>query len=168
MRVSSIISIFIQSLPTHDDPLWLLTVISVTSSFQDHVRNTRRSFSKTILFATDPKTGDVKVTKSLPQDVSSDIQATLLSPSRTLTAILRETSNDGTKKRFVEIWSTQESRLVEELEVTSLHGSFYGSCMLTSFELSYPLFDETLQISSWTYSRLQIPLFLTIGERSGV
>ncbi|EIM89069.1 alpha/beta-hydrolase [Stereum hirsutum FP-91666 SS1] len=111
-------------------------VISVTSSFQDHIRNTRRSFLKTIFFATEWETGDLKVTRSLPQDVSSDIQATLYSPSRTFNAILRETSTDGIKKRFVEIWYTQESRLEAELEVTSLHGSFYSSSDFKSLSFS--------------------------------
>lgn len=98
---------------------------------------------KTIFFATELETGDLKVTRSLPQDIPSDIQATLYSPSRTFNAILRETSTDGTKKRFVEIWYTQESRLEAELEVTSLHGSFYSSCMSTSFKTPYHSFDKS-------------------------
>lgn len=69
----------------------------------------------------------MKISTSLPQDVSSDVKSTLHSPSGRLIAVLRETSGEGDKKRFVEIWSAANSRLEAQLEVTSVHGAFYSS-----------------------------------------
>ncbi|EIM89231.1 alpha/beta-hydrolase [Stereum hirsutum FP-91666 SS1] len=102
-------------------------VIIVTSSVQDHLRNTKRSFTKTLLYAPGKSESDLKVSRSLPQDTSSDVKSTLHSPSGASIAILRETSGDSGKKRFVEIWSAANSQLEAQLEVTSVHGAFYSS-----------------------------------------
>lgn len=99
----------------------------MTSSVQDHLRNTKRSFTKTLLYASGTSDSDLKVTRSLPQDTSSDVKSTLHSPSGASIAILRETSGDSGKKRFVEIWSAVNSQLEAHLEVTSVHGAFYSS-----------------------------------------
>lgn len=103
------------------------SVIIVTSSVQDHIRNTKRSSAKTLFYAHGTSDSGVKISKSLPQDVSADVKSTLHSPSGGLIAILRETPSDGDKKRFVEIWSAANSRLEAQLEVTSLHGAFHSS-----------------------------------------
>lgn len=104
----------------------------MTQSVQDHLRNTKRSFTKTLLYAPGTSESDLKVSRSLPQDTSSDVKSTLHSPSGTSIAILRETSGDGSKKRFVEIWSAANSQLEAQLEVTSVHGAFYSSREISS------------------------------------
>lgn len=57
---------------------------------------------------------------------TSDIVASVVSPSRNYFAVLRETADVGSvgsKKRYVEVWS--HDRVVASEEVTSTHGSFY-------------------------------------------
>lgn len=103
-----------------------MTVISVLSSVQDHIRNTKRSSSKTIFYTQTPD-GSFKSSKSIPQDVSSDVKSSIHSPSGTFNAVLRETSSEGDKKRFVEVWSTSNAALEAQLDVTSIHGAFHTS-----------------------------------------
>jgi hypothetical protein len=91
-------------------------VIRVTFSKQDHERNVKRSISKTI-FVTSPNT----LSSTLTQD-ASDIQISTVSPSKSRVAILRQTSDQDKKKKFVEIWAGD--RLEASREVSSTHGAF--------------------------------------------
>lgn len=138
----------------------------MTSSVQDHLRNTKRSFTKTLLYAPGTSESDLKVSTSLPQDSSSDVKSTLHSPSGALIAILRETSGDSGKKRFVEIWSAANSQLEAQLEVTSVHGAFYSSREIISiWPIQVQLQTDFLLSFS---SRLSFPLFLAFGDGSRV
>jgi hypothetical protein len=99
-------------------------VIRVTFSKQDHERNIKRYISKTI-FVKGPNT----VSASLAQD-ASDIKASTVSPSKSRVAILRETSDQDKKKRFIEIWAGD--RLEASQEVSSMHGAFLTGGKLIS------------------------------------
>jgi hypothetical protein len=88
-------------------------VIHVTFSKQDHERNVTRSISKTIFVTT--------LSSTLAQD-ASDIQTSTVSPSKSRVAILRQTSDQEKKKRFIEIWAGD--RLEASQEVSSTHGAF--------------------------------------------
>ncbi|THH10095.1 hypothetical protein EW146_g8478 [Bondarzewia mesenterica] len=112
-------------------------VVSVTSSTKDHTRNVKRSSSKTIFIRPklEPKPG-LDTLASLPQDVSPDVQASIISPSGKLTAILRETSNgsNGAKNRYVEIWA--RDKLEASTDVSKLHGPFYTDDYFSSLSFS--------------------------------
>ena len=99
-------------------------VIRVTFSKQDHERNIKRYISKTI-FVKGPNT----VSASFAQD-ASDIKASTVSPSKSRVAILRETSDQDKKKRFIEIWAGD--RLEASQEVSSTHGAFLTGGKLIS------------------------------------
>jgi acylaminoacyl-peptidase len=64
----------------------------------------------------------------LAQD-ASDIQASIVSPSKSRVAILRQTS-DQDKKKFIEIWAGD--RLEVSREVSSTHGTFLTEGELVS------------------------------------
>jgi len=91
-------------------------VIHVTFSKQDHERNVTRSISKSI-FVTSPNTSS----STLAQD-ASDIKASTVSPSKSRVAILRQTSDQDKKRRYIEIWA--DDRLEASQEVSSTHGTF--------------------------------------------
>ncbi|KAK0216321.1 acylaminoacyl-peptidase [Armillaria fumosa] len=103
------------------------TGVEITASIRDHVRNAKRTISKSIY------TSQGAVLSSLPQDIS-DVVLSSLSPSLKYRVILR--SKDG--KRFIELWT--EDRLVHLKDVTHLHGDFIGDEYLSSLSFS-PLED---------------------------
>ena len=93
-----------------------IPAIHITFSKKDHEQNLKRSFSKTV-FVTSSNT----VTLTLAQD-TTDVQASLVSPSKSRVAILRQTTDQDKKKRFVEIWAGD--RLEASQEVSGTHGAF--------------------------------------------
>ncbi|EGO20277.1 hypothetical protein SERLADRAFT_452969 [Serpula lacrymans var. lacrymans S7.9] len=106
----------LSELPVPTSPQFVSSdLIRVSFSVRDHQRNLKRSIQKTYFIT------PTSLSSSLSQD-SSDIQASLISPSNARTAVLRELSEQSGKKRFVEIWAG--SRLEASLLVTSTHGSF--------------------------------------------
>ncbi|KAI6003273.1 Alpha/Beta hydrolase protein [Pisolithus orientalis] len=112
-------------------------VIRVSYSVRDHERDTKRSISKTFTL-TRPESQPVDwtlVSSTVYQD-ASDVQASVLSPSKKRQAILREIAepSNGVKKRFVEIWA--DSRLEASLEVTKRHGPFHPDDYFKSLSFS--------------------------------
>ena len=107
----------------------LSPVIRVTFSKKDHERDMKRTFSKTIVV-----TNNELVISTLTQD-SSEIQASVISPSKSRVAILRKTESNGEKKRFVEIWC--DDRLEVSRNVTTSHGAFYteGTILTSDLQL---------------------------------
>lgn len=77
----------------------------------------KRTISKTIFVA-----GPNSVSSVLAHD-TSDVQASVVSPSKSRIAVLRKTSDQDKTKRFVEIWCGD--RLEASQEVTATHGPFY-------------------------------------------
>ncbi|KLO15567.1 hypothetical protein SCHPADRAFT_253490, partial [Schizopora paradoxa] len=104
------------------------TTIRVTTSVEDHLKNTYRSLVKYISVSP----SDAYATPA--QDLS-DAVATFPSPSGALLAVLRESTADGgEKKRFVEVWRGSSLQAVSE--VTKLHGSFYAQDFFASSSFS--------------------------------
>ncbi|KAK0237267.1 hypothetical protein EDD85DRAFT_836997 [Armillaria nabsnona] len=101
------------------------TGVEITTSIRDHVRNAKRTISKSIY------TSQGAVLSSLPQDVS-DVVLSSLFPTLKYRVVLR--SKDG--KRFIELWA--EDRLVHLKDVTNLHGDFIGDEYLSSLSFSPP------------------------------
>ncbi|KAG7443189.1 alpha/beta-hydrolase [Guyanagaster necrorhizus] len=99
------------------------TGIEIATSIRDHVRNSKRTMTKSIYASQ----GTIR--SSLPQDVS-DVVLSSLSPSLKYRAILR--SKEG--KRFIELWV--DDRLLHLKDVTSLHGDFSGDEYLSSLSFS--------------------------------
>ena len=117
-------------------------VIRVAFSKKDHQRDIKRSISKTI-FVTGPNT----VSSTLAQDIS-EIQASVVSPSKSRVAILRQISEHDKKKRFVEIWA--DDRLEASQEVTNIHGAFSTGGKLFSDHIdasSHRFLDVLLSLS---------------------
>ena len=98
-------------------------VVQVLSSSQDHIRNSKRTTSKTFFIQSNHPDRTFTAIASAGQDVSPEVIASTISPSGKLTAILRETITLGDKKRFVEIW--EDERLETSVDVTKAHGTFY-------------------------------------------
>ncbi|KAG6844248.1 hypothetical protein H0H87_008462 [Tephrocybe sp. NHM501043] len=102
-------------------------VLHVTSTLHDHVRNTRKVVSNSVVVS------ESGVTSSSLQDVGDEIAFTY-SPSRARRAVLREAKNEGKPKRFVEIWN--RNALEASIEVTEKHGAFYTDDHLASLTFS--------------------------------
>ncbi|TFK33329.1 Alpha/Beta hydrolase protein [Crucibulum laeve] len=102
-------------------------VIEVTYSVRDHVRNAKRTMSKTIVLS------DSSSTSSHLHDIS-DIVLSVLSPSRKKRAILREIKSDSQSKRIVEIWDYD--RVENSMDVTEKHGAFYADEYFASLAFS--------------------------------
>ena len=68
------------------------------------------------------------MSSTLAQD-ASDIQASIVSPSKSRVAILRQTS-DQDKKKFIEIWAGDRLEVLRE--VSSTHGAFLTEGELVS------------------------------------
>jgi acylaminoacyl-peptidase len=113
-------------------------VVQVLSSSQDHIRNSKRTTSKTFFIQSNHPDGTFTAIASAGQDVSPEVVALAISPSGKLTAILREITL-GDKKRFVEIW--EDERLEASVDVTRAHGTFYTDgeplALLTSTHASW-------------------------------
>ncbi|KAK0494381.1 acylaminoacyl-peptidase [Armillaria luteobubalina] len=112
------------------------TGVEITASIRDHVRNAKRTISKSIY------TSQGAVLSSLPQDISDVVLS--------YRVILR--SKD--EKRFIELWT--EDRLVHLKDVTNLHGDFIGDEYLSSLSFSPP---EDLAKSPETENFRYMPSF---------
>jgi Acylamino-acid-releasing enzyme, N-terminal domain len=114
-------------------------VVQVLSSSQDHIRNSKRTTSKTFFIQSNHPDGTFTVIASAGQDVSPEVIASMISPSGKLTAILRETITLCDKKRFVEVW--EDERLEASVDVTKAHGAFYTDgeplALITSTNVSW-------------------------------
>ncbi|KAF8882831.1 Alpha/Beta hydrolase protein [Infundibulicybe gibba] len=98
-------------------------VIQITSSTTDHIRNEKRTISKTISLGSD--------IISAPQyQDRGEIVAALTSPSYRHHATLIESKASGKTKRFVEVW--QGSRRVASKDVSEVHDAFYTDEHLAS------------------------------------
>ena len=90
--------------------------LRLTFIVRDHIRNLKRVVNKTV---TPPH-----AISTAYEDAPLDVVSSLTSPSKSLRAILRDTTRTGGSSRFVEIWS--DSRMVACKDVTSAHGHFYS------------------------------------------
>ncbi|KAI5984636.1 Alpha/Beta hydrolase protein [Pisolithus albus] len=112
-------------------------VIRVSYSVRDHERNTKRTISKTFtLTRRESQATDWTLVSSTVSHDASDVQASVLSPSKKRQAVLREVADPGNggKKRFVEIWA--ESKLEASLDVTKRHGPFHTDDFFKSLSFS--------------------------------
>lgn len=98
--------------------------IRITFTVRDHVRNVQRTVAKVVNPPDLNQTGF--------EEVPSEVVSTLISPSQSFRAVLRDTKSG----RFVEIWSSN-SRLVACKDVTAFHGQFYSDRMYISPPLDY-------------------------------
>ncbi|KAF4611949.1 hypothetical protein D9613_003766 [Agrocybe pediades] len=112
---------FINTNGEHDTP-----VVEITYSVRDHVRNAKRTMTKSIVVP--PNGGAVA---SLLQDV--DIVGQALSPSGNKRALLRNLKGSKTA-RIIEIWN--KGVLEAEMDVTEQHGDFYAHEYLSSLSFS--------------------------------
>ncbi|KAF9035752.1 alpha/beta-hydrolase [Hymenopellis radicata] len=95
--------------------------LEVTYSIADHVRDIKRTTTKTIFFSSSDK--DMLVSMA-GQDISTaGIVKSTWSLSTKYKAVLRNL--DGGKKRFVEIWR-RDGALILIKDVTDDHGEFYA------------------------------------------
>ncbi|KII84157.1 hypothetical protein PLICRDRAFT_57993 [Plicaturopsis crispa FD-325 SS-3] len=93
--------------------------IRLDLSIRDHVRNVKRSITKTIHVASE----DNLISAS---SEAGDIVRSTVSPSGKRTANLRETADPnvpGSRKRYVEIWLGDRLQVCHD--VTKAHGAFY-------------------------------------------
>jgi hypothetical protein len=111
--------------------LIITEVIRVAFSKKDHQRDVKRSISKTIFV-----TGPNAVSSTLVQD-TSEIQASVVSPSKSRVAILRQISGHDKKKRFVEIWA--DDMLEASQDVSNIHGAFSTGGKLFSHHIDVGL-----------------------------
>ncbi|TFY65775.1 hypothetical protein EVG20_g5316 [Dentipellis fragilis] len=119
-------------IPTYSSARFLSEkVISVTSAAKDHTRNVKRTSTKTLFI---PSAAEDEVIASTPQDVSSEVRASIISPSGRFTVILRETGDGSNQKRFVEIW--ENGKLLVSEDISKLHGVFYTDDYLSSLAFS--------------------------------
>ncbi len=93
----------------------LFKVLQVQLSLRDHVRNAKRTISKSIFLDKLVTTPNIEVIGVVSEKYS---------PSGALKAILRETGSESDKQRFVEIW--KKDKLVACKDVSDVHGIFYG------------------------------------------
>ncbi|KAF9074357.1 Alpha/Beta hydrolase protein [Rhodocollybia butyracea] len=102
-------------------------IVAVQLSVRDHIRNLKRTISKSILLdALNTTTPSVEVI---------GIVSTAYSASGNLKAVLRETGEDKDKKRFVEVWNSD--RLLACKDVTDIHGMFYADDYFSSLCFSH-------------------------------
>ncbi|KAF9022062.1 alpha/beta-hydrolase [Hymenopellis radicata] len=112
--------------------------LEVTYSITDHVRDIKRTTTKTIFFSS----SDVFSTAG--QDISAaGIVKSTWSPSTKYKAVLRNL--DGGKKRFVEIWG-RDGALILTKDVTDDHGEFYADEYFGSLSFS-PSEDAILYVA---------------------
>ncbi|KAF9035745.1 acylaminoacyl-peptidase [Hymenopellis radicata] len=108
--------------------------LEVTYSIADHVRDIKRTTTKTIFFSKDT------VFSTAGQDISAaGIVKSTWSPSTKYKAVLRNL--DGGKKRFVEIWG-RDGALILTKDVTDDHGEFYADEYFGS--LSFPPSEDAI------------------------
>jgi acylaminoacyl-peptidase len=100
--------------------------LRIVFSVRDHLRNVKRAVTRTVTLP--PPT-----ISTAYEDVSSDIVLSLISPSKSYRAVLRDLSKIGSSGRFVEIWN--KDRLVVSKEVTRAHGQFYSDGTSSPFVL---------------------------------
>ncbi|EIW76889.1 alpha beta-hydrolase [Coniophora puteana RWD-64-598 SS2] len=105
-----------------------LNVLRVAYSFRDRERKAKRSQTKTFFV---PETQEAISTSSFD---STDVLASVVSPSNQRRALLREVSDDKGKKRIVEIWFG--SRLEASLDVTEKHEEFNTDLFLSTLSFS--------------------------------
>jgi len=129
-------------------------VIRVTFSKKDHGRDVKRSISKTIFV-----TNSNPVSSALTRD-TSDIQASIVSPSKSRVAVLRQTSEQDKKKRYVEIWAGD--RLEASQEVSSTHGAFLTEGKFISAHLNALLIPTAQTLYHLSHSRHLRPHFCTV------
>jgi hypothetical protein len=113
-----------------------ITVLQMTFSVQDHIRNTKRTTVKVIPMS-NPST-PINGSDIPSQSADSSIICSAFSNSGSLLAVLREvsdskTSGPGGIKRYVEIWAGD--RLKALMDVTTIHGAFHTSGTSYSMEL---------------------------------
>jgi acylaminoacyl-peptidase len=89
--------------------------LSIVFDVRDHARNVKRVVTRTVILP--PQT-----ISTACEEVSSDVILSLVSPSKSYRAILRDLSKTGGPGRFVEIWNND--RLVACKNVTCAHGQF--------------------------------------------
>ena len=96
----------------------------VLFSVRDHALNTKR----TVYTELDVASSDEGIIARLGpiREASQEVIATLVSPSGSLQATLREKSGEnGKKNRSVEIWNLAHGRMEAKQDVTDAHGPFY-------------------------------------------
>ncbi|PFH52427.1 hypothetical protein AMATHDRAFT_74219 [Amanita thiersii Skay4041] len=99
--------------------------IRLTFSKRDHTRNLKRNLSKSVLITTPTEP------VSTGYEDNDDIVLSLVSPTLSLRAILRETNKSTPNaRRFVEIWLGD--RLVVCKDVTNVHSKFYSDEFVSS------------------------------------
>ncbi len=110
------------------------TVVQVSYSVRDHTMKTKRSMSKPLVFLVPASVDAEEVPKGIPVVTSledtSQIILQVVSPSKKKRASLRKSEISGGRK-IVEIWN--EGLLEISLDVSDLHGDFYGDGNLASF-----------------------------------
>lgn len=106
--------------------------LEVTYSIVDHVRDIKRTTTKTIFFSSSDK--DLLLSTAGQDTSAAGIVKFTWSPSTNYKAVLRNL--DGGKKRFVEIWG-RDGALILTKDVTDNHGEFYADGM--GFSLSSSL-----------------------------
>ncbi|KAF8671881.1 hypothetical protein AX14_005646 [Amanita brunnescens Koide BX004] len=101
--------------------------LSIMFDVRDHARNVKRVVTRTVILP--PQT-----ISTACEEVSSDVILSLVSPSKSYRAILRDLSETGGPGRFVEIWNND--RLVACKNVTCAHGQFYSDEFISSISFS--------------------------------
>ncbi|TCD66245.1 hypothetical protein EIP91_001608 [Steccherinum ochraceum] len=101
--------------------------LRVTSRFPDFDRKTYRTSIHTYVVTND------KVFSTFSPDTPNIVVSTS-SPSGKRLAAFREVAENGSTKRFVEIWT--ENRLEASVEVTKTHGAFYTDDIFSQISFS--------------------------------
>ena len=100
--------------------------LRIVFSVRDHARNVKRVVTRTVTLS--PQT-----ISTAYEEVPSDIVLSLISPSKSYRAILRDLSKTGGSGRSVEIWNND--RLIARKDVTRVHGQFHSDGTVFLFVL---------------------------------
>ncbi|KAF8188652.1 Alpha/Beta hydrolase protein [Pholiota molesta] len=108
------------------------TIVQLNFSVKDHVRNIKRTMSKSVVFNSD---GHHPISPVSTPLLDIDIVAQIVSSSGKKRATLRNVKLvDGKSNRIVEVWS--EGLLLISLNVTDYHGDFYTDEYLGSLSFA--------------------------------
>ncbi|KAF8995396.1 Alpha/Beta hydrolase protein [Cyathus striatus] len=130
-------------------------VVQVFYSVKDHIRNAKRTMSKTIVLTKGESY------KSPLQDVG-DVVLSVTSPSKKRRAVLREVKSDGKDaKRLVEVWLGD--RLETTLDVSERHGTFYAD---ESYSTSYSRFRFVPDLGEGLSGKKKPTLFVLRWDHS--
>jgi acylaminoacyl-peptidase len=104
--------------------------VRVRSTITDFKRKEKRTTTRVLFLQSDDT-----ALSTPPQDVSSDVKLSAISPSGRLTAILRQVTKGEKIQRYVEVWA--EDVMQASVDTTDIHDAFYtdGTPRISSFSL---------------------------------